>query len=223
MTDRHRNDYWAVRACFTTRRDDKGPRRREDLHKREDLNLTPARTRSTTCSVSFSGEKMSKTRLIAETSGPARRGDCQCRSADGLEVKSFFWARGLSSAATECYRMRLRRDGSCRQPGSCCAPGRRPKPCAMDDASATRTTASAPSWGHTHFPPSLPRFQSVISSESKQQMLEKEGRLPDAVVACVGGGSNAIWQLLPFHRRPALIGVEGRGPRTTRLRPPQPS
>ena len=56
-------------------------------------------------------------------------------------------------------------------------------------------------------------FQSVISSESKQQMLEKEGRLPDAVVACVGGGSNAIGSFYHFIDDPAvrLIGVEAAG------------
>lgn len=56
-------------------------------------------------------------------------------------------------------------------------------------------------------------FQSVISSEIKQQMLEKEGRLPDAVVACVGGGSNAIGSFYHFINDPTvrLIGVEAAG------------
>ena len=56
-------------------------------------------------------------------------------------------------------------------------------------------------------------FQSVISSEIKQQLMEKEGRLPDAVVACVGGGSNAIGSFYHFIDDPAvrLIGVEAAG------------
>ena len=56
-------------------------------------------------------------------------------------------------------------------------------------------------------------FQSVISSEIKQQMLAKEDRLPDAVVACVGGGSNAIGSFYHFINDPTvrLIGVEAAG------------
>ena len=63
------------------------------------------------------------------------------------------------------------------------------------------------------FPTIVRDFQSVISSEIKQQMLEKEGRLPDAVVACVGGGSNAIGSFYHFIDDPAvrLIGVEAAG------------
>lgn len=63
------------------------------------------------------------------------------------------------------------------------------------------------------FPTIVRDFQSVISSEINQQMLEKEGRLPDAVVACVGGGSNAIGSFYHFIDDPAvrLIGVEAAG------------
>ena len=63
---------------------------------------------------------------------------------------------------------------------------------------ATRTTVSAPVMGPHPFPTIVRDFQSVISKEIKQQMLEKEGRLPDAVVACVGGGSNAIGSFYHF-------------------------
>ena len=51
------------------------------------------------------------------------------------------------------------------------------------------------------FPTIVRDFQAVISREIKQQMLEKEGKLPDAVLACVGGGSNAIGSFLSLHRR----------------------
>src|SRR6202008_3844726 len=56
-------------------------------------------------------------------------------------------------------------------------------------------------------------FQSVIGSETRQQMLEMEGRLPDAVIACVGGGSNAIGMFHPFlnDENVRLIGVEASG------------
>jgi tryptophan synthase beta chain len=61
-------------------------------------------------------------------------------------------------------------------------------------------------------------FQSVIGREARRQVLRKEGRLPDILVACVGGGSNALGLFYPFRHQPAveLIGVEagGQGPRT---------
>ena len=60
------------------------------------------------------------------------------------------------------------------------------------------------------FPSMVKHFQAVISEESKRQMMEKEGRLPDAVLACVGGGSNAIGSFAHYVDEPAvrLIGVE---------------
>jgi tryptophan synthase beta chain len=60
------------------------------------------------------------------------------------------------------------------------------------------------------FPTMVKHFQAVISEESKQQILEKEGRLPDAVVACAGGGSNAIGAFAHYIDEPSvrLIGVE---------------
>ena len=63
------------------------------------------------------------------------------------------------------------------------------------------------------FPTIVRDFQSVISKEIKQQMLEKEGRLPDAVIACVGGGSNAMGSFYNFieDKEVALIGCEAAG------------
>jgi tryptophan synthase beta chain len=63
------------------------------------------------------------------------------------------------------------------------------------------------------FPTIVRDFQAVISREIKQQMLEKEGRLPDAVLACVGGGSNAIGSFYHFIDDPGveLIGCEAAG------------
>jgi tryptophan synthase beta chain len=60
------------------------------------------------------------------------------------------------------------------------------------------------------FPTMVKHFQSIISEESKRQILEKEGRLPDAVIACVGGGSNAIGAFAHYLEEPSvrLIGVE---------------
>jgi tryptophan synthase len=63
------------------------------------------------------------------------------------------------------------------------------------------------------FPTIVRTFQSVIGNETKQQMQEKRGKLPDAVVACVGGGSNAVGMFYPFSKDPSvkLLGVEAGG------------
>lgn len=63
------------------------------------------------------------------------------------------------------------------------------------------------------FPTIVRTFQSVIGRETKEQMLEKRGKLPDAVVACVGGGSNAVGMFYPFENEPSvkLLGVEAGG------------
>lgn len=63
------------------------------------------------------------------------------------------------------------------------------------------------------FPTIVRTFQSVIGDETKQQMMEKRGKLPDAVVACVGGGSNAVGMFYPFSNDPSvkLLGVEAGG------------
>jgi len=63
------------------------------------------------------------------------------------------------------------------------------------------------------FPTIVRTFQSVIGNETKAQMLEKCGKLPDAVVACVGGGSNAVGMFYPFSKDPSvkLLGVEAGG------------
>jgi len=63
------------------------------------------------------------------------------------------------------------------------------------------------------FPTIVRTFQSVIGDETKKQMMEKRGKLPDAVVACVGGGSNAVGMFYPFSNDPSvkLLGVEAGG------------
>ena len=68
-------------------------------------------------------------------------------------------------------------------------------------------------WDHTPFPTIVRDFQAVISKEIKEQMLEKEGRLPDVVLACVGGGSNAIGTFYNFidDKDVRLIGCEAAG------------
>ena len=76
-----------------------------------------------------------------------------------------------------------------------------------------RITASARAWARTRSPTIVRDFQSVISKEIKEQMLEKEGKLPDVVMACVGGGSNAIGAFYNFIEDEGvrLIGCEAAG------------
>jgi tryptophan synthase beta subunit len=63
------------------------------------------------------------------------------------------------------------------------------------------------------FPTIVRHFQSVIGNEAKEQMLQLTGKLPDVVIACVGGGSNAMGTFFPFvdHTEVQLVGVEAGG------------
>lgn len=78
--------------------------------------------------------------------------------------------------------------------------------------SMTPTTFSVPLWAHP-FPTIVRDFQAVISKEAREQILEKEGKLPKAVMACVGGGSNAMGMFYNFinDKNVRLIGCEAAG------------
>ncbi|VFS87263.1 Tryptophan synthase beta chain [Raoultella planticola] len=80
-------------------------------------------------------------------------------------------------------------------------------------ATRPRTICSVPRPGPHPFPTIVREFQRMIGEETKAQILEKEGRLPDAVIACVGGGSNAIGMFADFidETNVGLIGVEPAG------------
>ncbi len=75
------------------------------------------------------------------------------------------------------------------------------------------------------FPSLVREYQSVIGREAREQIIAEEGRLPDAVIACVGGGSNAIGLFAEFiaDESVALIGVEAAGKGSTRTRMARPS
>ena len=84
----------------------------------------------------------------------------------------------------------------------------------MDQPDISDTHYVLGSWMGPHpFPTIVRDFQAVISKEIKEQMIAKEGRLPDAVIACVGGGSNAIGAFYHFipHPEVRLIGLEAAG------------
>ena len=173
---------------------------------------------------------MGKTRVIAET-GAGQHGVATATAAAlmGMECEIFMGKEDTKRQALNVYRMRLL--------GA--------KVHAVTTGTATLKDAVSEAmreWTNriedTHyvlgscmgphpFPTIVRDFQAVISKEIKEQILEKEGRLPDAVLACVGGGSNAIgtfYQLYRGSRMFKLIGCEaaGRGV-DTRLRQRQPS
>ena len=184
--------------------------------KREDLNHTGAHKINNVLGQALLAKKMGKTRLIAET-GAGQHGVATATAAAlmGMECVVFMGKEDTIRQALNVYRMRLL--------GATVVPvnsGTATLKDAVSEAMREWTTRISDThyclgsvMGPHPFPTIVRDFQSVISSESKQQMLEKEGRLPDAVVACVGGGSNAIGSFYHFIDDPAvrLIGVEAAG------------
>lgn len=184
--------------------------------KREDLNHTGTHKINNVLGQALLAKKMGKTRLIAET-GAGQHGVATATAAAlmGMECVVFMGKEDTIRQALNVYRMRLL--------GATVVPvtsGTATLKDAVSEAMREWTTRISDThyclgsvMGPHPFPTIVRDFQSVISSEIKQQMLEKEGRLPDAVVACVGGGSNAIGSFYHFINDPTvrLIGVEAAG------------
>ena len=173
--------------------------------KREDLNHTGAHKINNVLGQALLAKRMGKTRLIAET-GAALMG-MQCVVYMGVE--------DTVRQALNVYRMRLL--------GAEVIPVETGTGTLKDAVSAAmREWTNRISdthyclgsvMGPHPFPTIVRDFQSVISQEIKEQLMEKEGRLPDAVLACVGGGSNAIGAFYHFieDRSVRLIGCEAAG------------
>ena len=183
--------------------------------KREDLNHTGAHKINNTIGQALLAERLGKPRLIAET-GAGQHGVASATVAArlGLECVIYMGADDVQRQAPNVYRMKLL--------GATVVPvtaGSRTLKDALNEAlrdwaaNVDNTfyiigTAAGP-----HPYPELVRdFQKVIGEEAKAQAQAHFGALPDAVVACVGGGSNAIGLFYPFHDDPvALYGVEAGG------------
>lgn len=189
--------------------------------KREDLNHTGAHKINNVLGQALLAQKMGKTRLIAET-GAGQHGVATATAAAlfGMECEIFMGRADTERQALNVYKMRLL--------------GAKVHP--VDTGTATLKDAvneALREWtrriSDTHyclgsvmgphpFPTMVRDFQAVISSEIKTQMLEREGHLPDAVIACVGGGSNAMGSFYHFieDKNVRLIGCEaaGRGVKT---------
>ena len=184
--------------------------------KREDLNHTGAHKINNVLGQALLAKKMGKTRLIAET-GAGQHGVATATAAAlmGMECTVFMGAKDMERQALNVYRMRLL--------GSEVVPvttGTATLKDAVSEAMREWTSRIDDThyclgsvMGPHPFPTIVRDFQSVISKEIKAQLMEKEGRLPDAVIACVGGGSNAIGAFYHFIDDPSvrLIGCEAAG------------
>ena len=183
--------------------------------KREDLNHTGAHKSNNTIGQALLAARLGKPRLIAET-GAGQHGVASATVAArlGLECVVYMGADDVQRQAPNVYRMKLL--GATVVPVSA---GSRTLKDALNEAlrdwaaNVDNTfyiigTAAGP-----HPYPELVRdFQKVIGEEAKAQAQAHFGALPDAVVACVGGGSNAIGLFYPFYDDPvALYGVEAGG------------
>ena len=184
--------------------------------KREDLNHTGAHKINNVLGQVLLAKKMGKTRVIAET-GAGQHGVATATAAAmmGMECEIFMGKEDTERQALNVYRMKLL--------GA--------KVHAVTSGTATLKDAVSETmreWTNriadTHyvfgsamgphpFPTIVRDFQAVISKEIKEQILEKEGRLPDVVMACVGGGSNAIGTFYNFieDENVRLIGCEAAG------------
>ncbi len=184
--------------------------------KREDLNHTGAHKINNVLGQALLAKKMGKTRLIAET-GAGQHGVATATAAAlmGMECVVFMGEEDTKRQALNVYKMKLL--------GAEVVPVKTGTATLKDAVSETMrewTNRIADThyclgsvMGPHPFPTIVRDFQAVISKEIKEQMLEKEGRLPDVVMACVGGGSNAIGSFYHFieNKEVRLIGCEAAG------------
>ncbi len=184
--------------------------------KREDLNHTGAHKINNVLGQALLAKKMGKTRLIAET-GAGQHGVATATAAAlmGMECVVFMGEEDTKRQALNVYKMRLLGSkvipvmSGTRTLKDAVSEAFREWVSRMDDTHYCLGSVMGP---HP-FPTIVRDFQSVISKEIKEQMLAKEGRLPDAVMACVGGGSNAIGTFYNFigDKGVRLIGCEAAG------------
>ena len=184
--------------------------------KREDLNHTGAHKINNALGQALLAKKMGKTRLIAET-GAGQHGVATATVAAllGMECHVYMGVEDMERQALNVYRMRLMGaevhgvdsgTGTLKDAVSECM---REWTSRIADTHYLLGSCMGP---HP-FPTIVRDFQSIIGNEIIDQCNEKEGRLPDLVIACVGGGSNAIGTFYPFieHENVRMIGCEAAG------------
>ena len=184
--------------------------------KREDLNHTGAHKVNNTVGQALLATRMGKTRIIAET-GAGQHGVATATVAArlGLECVVYMGEEDVHRQAPNVYRMRLL-GAEVRTVTS----GTRTLKDALNEAMRDWVTNVDDTYyiigtvaGPHPYPQMVRDFNSVIGREAREQILERAGRLPDALVACVGGGSNAIGLFHAFLDDPdvELYGVEAAG------------
>ncbi|MBR5659265.1 MAG: tryptophan synthase subunit beta [Lachnospiraceae bacterium] len=184
--------------------------------KREDLNHTGSHKINNVLGQALLAKKMGKTRLIAET-GAGQHGVATATAAAlmGMECVVFMGEEDTKRQALNVFRMRLLgaevipvKTGTATLKDAV-SEAMREWTRRIDDTHYCLGSVMGP---HP-FPTIVRDFQAVISKEIKEQMLELEGRLPDVVMACVGGGSNAMGTFYNFVNDPQvkLIGCEAAG------------
>ena len=184
--------------------------------KREDLNHTGAHKINNAIGQALLAKRMGKKRIIAET-GAGQHGVATATvcALFGMECIIYMGQKDIKRQALNVYRMKLL--------------GARVTPVSEGDGTLKEAVDAAlndfvenaettfyllgSAVGPHPYPIMVREFQSIIGKEARRQIIEKEGRLPDYLVACVGGGSNAIGLFSPFYDDPSvkMVGVEPAG------------
>ncbi len=184
--------------------------------KREDLNHTGAHKINNVIGQILLAKRMGKTKVIAET-GAGQHGVATATGAAlfNMECTVYMGAEDMERQKLNVLRMEML--------GAKVVPvvsGSNTLKDATNEAIRTWAKTAEDTFyiigsavGPYPYPKMVKQFQSVISKEAKRQIMEKEGRLPDVVMACVGGGSNSIGMFADFidEKEVKLIGVEAAG------------
>lgn len=184
--------------------------------KREDLNHTGAHKINNVIGQILLAKRMGKKKVIAET-GAGQHGVATATGAAlfNMECTVYMGEEDMRRQELNVFRMKM-----LGAKVACVKSGSRTLKDATNEAIRTWAKTAEDTFyvigsavGPYPYPKMVKEFQSVISRESKKQILEAEGRLPDVVMACVGGGSNSIGMFADFIEEPSvrLIGVEAAG------------
>jgi len=184
--------------------------------KREDLSHTGSHKINNALGQALLAQRMGKTRVIAET-GAGQHGVATATvcALFGLQCVIYMGSEDMRRQALNVFRMELL-GAEVREVDS----GSRTLKDAINEALRDWVTNVDDTYyllgsalGPHPYPVMVRDFQSVIGREARTQILEKEGRLPDALIACVGGGSNSIGLFYPFlsEKSVRMIGVEAGG------------
>lgn len=184
--------------------------------KREDLNHTGAHKINNAVAQALLAKHMGKTKVIAET-GAGQHGVATATVAAlfGMECEVYMGVEDIERQKLNVFRMELL--GAKVVPVSS---GTGTLKDATNEAIRTWVSRAEDTFyiigsavGPHPYPTMVRDFQKIIGEETKNQIIEKEGRLPDRVYACVGGGSNSIGMFYPFLENPEveLVGVEAAG------------